>query len=1008
MRTKISSPAWWRAARRLFQLRRIEIRHRLISAFVLLALLPLIISGYISFVDSNSAIESRTRVFSTEMVKQVSKNIKLRMEQIDVESATLVLSNPVQDALSAFSNDNETERSTARRTLTQVLLDRYGAINYVNQKYFLDRQNRVVDMQVFAQLTSGVARFVEGANTAAGLLHWGSYDNGVGQQNIGMVRTVVSKNSNEVIGALFLAINPDHFSAIFDNVDLGGGADIFVIDRETGKVLVWSQGKQSVVGDNFSSAATMLNKMAEGLKVGDQSGAVDFNDSNHEPYVATYATIPGTAWLVVNTIPKSRLTAEIQAVRNKMGLIGILCFLVAIALGTMIASTISRPLKELMNRMQETGNLVNPSAGRAGRRAVPELEGMDELGRLALSFAAMNDIVNQTIADINENNATLEQKILERTAALAASEQESRTLIDNSPDTIARYDLQCRRTFVNPMFCQMAPDGANSLLGKRPSESPGGPHGEWYEKKLRQVIATGTNDMVELRWVGRNGQEICSHIRLTAEFDTAGNIISVIGVGRDITELSKSRAELNAANEQLARMNAMLESLATQDPLTQLPNRRLLLDRLHKALSAGERNGHYGAIMFIDLDNFKTLNDTLGHDLGDMLLRQVAQRLQASVRDADTVARIGGDEFIVMLESLSETPIEAAAQTEIVGHKILDLLNQPYEMVTSKYQLSASIGATLFNDNRQSAEELLRQGDIAMYQAKKSGRNALRFFDPRMQEVVNARALLETELRMAITTHQFQLYYQIQIQGQQSNGSLRPSGAEALIRWIHPTRGVIAPDTFIALAEETGLILPIGQWVLSTACAQLSVWQHDPLTRNLVLSVNVSARQFLQPDFVAQVQTVIARHGINPKRLKLELTEGLLLENIDDTIGKMNLLNQIGVKFSLDDFGTGYSSLQYLKRLPLDQLKIDRSFVRDIVSDSSDLAIVSTIIAMAKSLNLNVIAEGVETEAQFRLLLNHGCLHYQGYLFSRPVPIGEFENHLKKNWERVLITEAVL
>jgi diguanylate cyclase (GGDEF)-like protein len=401
--------------------------------------------------------------------------------------------------------------------------------------------------------------------------------------------------------------------------------------------------------------------------------------------------------------------------------------------------------------------------------------------------------------------------------------------------------------------------------------------------------------------------------------------------------------------------------------------------------------------MFIDLDNFKTLNDTLGHDIGDILLQQVAKRLESCVREGDTVARLGGDEFVVMLEDLSEQAIEAAEQTETVGNKILAMLNQPYQLAAHEYRNTPSIGATLFNDNRQTTDELMKQADIAMYQAKKAGRNTLRFFDPQMQETVNAHAALEGELRKAYESKQFQLYYQIQVGGIQADGAHLTLGAEALIRWIHPERGVVSPIDFISMAEETGLILPIGEWVLETACAQIKTWEQDALTSELILAVNISAKQFLQPDFVAQVHAVIQRHAINPKRLKLELTESLLLENIDDTIATMSALNGIGVQFSLDDFGTGYSSLQYLKLLPLNQLKIDQSFVRDIALDSSDRAIVRTIIAMADSLNLNVIAEGVETEEQLKLLLNKNCIHYQGYLFGKPVPIEQFEALLKQS-----------
>ena len=430
---------------------------------------------------------------------------------------------------------------------------------------------------------------------------------------------------------------------------------------------------------------------------------------------------------------------------------------------------------------------------------------------------------------------------------------------------------------------------------------------------------------------------------------------------------------------------------ANYDPLTQLPNRRLLMDRLHQALASSARIGRAGALLFIDLDNFKSLNDNLGHHVGDLYLQQIAHRLLSCVRNDDTVVRLGGDEFVVMLENLSEQPMEAAAQTEVIAEKILTSLRQPCQLDMKEYQGSASIGATLFTGNSLATDELLKQADIAMYQAKQAGRNTVRFFDQKMQTNITGRFSLEGELRKALELQQFHLYYQVQV-----DRSHRPLGAEALIRWIHPLRGMVSPAQFIPLAEETGLILPIGHWVLETACAQLKAWQQDALTRDLVLSVNVSAKQFRQTDFVAQMQAVMQRHAINPARLKLELTEGMLLDNIEDTIATMGALNELGVKFSLDDFGTGYSSLQYLKRLPLDQIKIDQSFVRNITSDPNDAAIVQTIIAMAETLGLNVVAEGVETEAQREFLEVRGCNHYQGYLFSRPVPIEQFEALLKQ------------
>jgi diguanylate cyclase (GGDEF)-like protein/PAS domain S-box-containing protein len=435
-----------------------------------------------------------------------------------------------------------------------------------------------------------------------------------------------------------------------------------------------------------------------------------------------------------------------------------------------------------------------------------------------------------------------------------------------------------------------------------------------------------------------------------------------------------------------------IQSLAFYDPLTHLPNRRLLLDRLKLALVNSSRSGRDVALLFLDLDHFKTLNDSLGHDIGDILLKQVAERLTSCIRDSDTAARLGGDEYLVMLENLSEQPIEAAAQADIISEKILFALNQPYQLHTKEYQSTVSIGVALFGNQNISQDELLKHADIAMYQAKKAGRNSVCFYDPLMQDTIHARLDLERELREAIEKQQFKLYYQIQVDHLGS-----PLGAEALIRWQHPERGLVSPFYFIQLAEETGLILPIGQWVLEAACAQLKVWEHNSNFSALTLSINVSAKQFRQEGFVNQVQTAVNRYAINPKLLKIELTESILLESVEATIKIMNDLKMTGIRFSLDDFGTGYSSLQYLKRLPLSQLKIDKSFVNDIVSDTNDKAIVRTIIAMAQSMELEVIAEGVETIEQRQLLQNTGCMKFQGYLFGKPVSIEEFDFLLSQN-----------
>ena len=431
--------------------------------------------------------------------------------------------------------------------------------------------------------------------------------------------------------------------------------------------------------------------------------------------------------------------------------------------------------------------------------------------------------------------------------------------------------------------------------------------------------------------------------------------------------------------------------LAFYDALTQLPNRRLLVDRLQQVLVNGARSGLTTAVLFVDLDNFKTLNDTRGHEVGDLLLKDVAQRLRSCVREQDTVARLGGDEFVVVLQNLSSDAPEAAAQTRTLGELILAQLRQPYELAGHEHHFTASIGVTLLNHQRDSVDEVLKQADMAMYRAKDDGRNTLRFFDPDMQQAVNRRALLETELHNGLRRAQFLLLYQPQVDSQG-----RVTGAEALVRWQHPVQGMVPPSEFIPLAEESGLILPLGQWVMETALRQQARWQQDPLFAHLSLAINVSARQFLQDDFVAQVLALVQQTGANPAQIKLELTESLLLDNVDSVIATMRALKAHGLGFSLDDFGTGYSSLSYLKRLPLDQIKIDQGFVRDVLLDASDAAIARSIIALADSLGLSVIAEGVETTAHHQFLLAHGCQAFQGYLFGRPLTLEDFENRVRQ------------
>jgi diguanylate cyclase (GGDEF)-like protein/PAS domain S-box-containing protein len=547
----------------------------------------------------------------------------------------------------------------------------------------------------------------------------------------------------------------------------------------------------------------------------------------------------------------------------------------------------------------------------------------------------------------------------------------------DSQESIVITDANAVILQVNKAFSEDTGYSAAEVVGQTMDMFKSGRHDDaFYAAMWESINRTGS-------WRGeiwdrrKDGEIRPKYLTITAVKGNDGIITNFVGAHSDISARKISEEQIKI--------------LAFYDPLTHLPNRRLLMDRLHQALVSGARTGRKGALLFLDLDNFKILNDTLGHEFGDLLLQQVAQRLQSCVRDGDTVARLGGDEFVVALENLSEHVLEAATQTEMIAEKVLTSLRRPYQLNMHMYICTASVGAVIFNDQRASIEELMKHADIAMYQAKKDGRNAARFFDPKMQEAINVHAAIESDLRRAVEGNQFNLYYQIQVDEMH-----RPTGAEALIRWTHPERGLIPPQQFIPLAEETGLILPIGHWVMEAACAQLKSWQQDAFSRDLTISVNVSAKQFRRADFVMQVKALVQQYSINPMLLKLELTESLLLDDIEETIAVMSALNEIGVKFSLDDFGTGYSSLQYLKRLPLNQLKIDQSFVRDIATDESDKAIVKTIIAIARSLNLDVIAEGVETEIQRRYLMSNGCIHFQGYLFGKPMPIAKFEELLKQ------------
>ena len=655
--------------------------------------------------------------------------------------------------------------------------------------------------------------------------------------------------------------------------------------------------------------------------------------------------MPETGWTAYVSVPMSAVyTAAIEraAVAAAVALATIVALL---GLTVFIARRIARPVAAL----ESAAHAVH--AGNLGVRAT--VDGPREIAAVALEFNAM----------IEAQQGALEQL---RIAATAFESQQGLNIM-NADKVILQ---------VNQAFTVITGYTADECVGRKPQFMRSDRHAEDFFEQVWRAAQRSGGWQGEIWTRRKNGEVFPDWVTLTAVRSKLGVITHYVGSHVDITDRKLAQDRIT--------------QLAFYDPLTALPNRRLLLDRLHRAVAAGKRSRLYGALLLIDLDDFKTLNDTLGHHQGDLLMQHVAQRLGSCTREGDTVARLGGDEFVVMLESLSESSEGAAAEAEAAAERIAASLGQPYLLAGQEHRSTASIGATLFSGQQATADEALKQAELAMYQAKSAGRNTLRFFDPEMQARVSHRAALEADLREAVKLEQFVVHYQPQVMGEG-----RMFGAEALVRWQHPRRGMVSPAEFIPLAEESGLILPLGLWVLQTACAQLASWAGDQTTEPLCIAVNISALQLQQDDFVETIQAVLRQTGANPQRLKLELTESLLVADIEGIIAKMRALKAIGVGFSLDDFGTGFSSLTYLKRLPLDQLKIDQSFVTDILTDVNDAAIARIVIALAESLGLTVIAEGVETEAQREFLARERCAAYQGFLFSRPLPVAEFEGLLQ-------------
>ena len=751
----------------------------------------------------------------------------------------------------------------------------------------------------------------------------------------------IRREDGSISGVVGIAVDLTNYRPLLPHGTLPARAFVGVINGD-GIVIARSERAEERVGKPaHPETATRMRREREGVMA-----APDFEGI---PRLFSFGPVPRSDWIVFVALDQAAVMAPVVTLAwQRLGFTA--CLLLAVGLITMrLARRIAGPVEAISRTMAAVG------AGAIDERALPA--GPAELQAIARELNAMLDA--RMRAD----------------ARMRQSEERFRIAFRTSPDALCITQLSTGRFIeVNDSFQPLTGWPRESLAGKTVHDIHLWHHPEDRQRLIQPLMKTGNCSNLEAEFQARDGRLWTGLI--SAQLISLDGMPCILSITRDISERKASEERIH--------------SLSFSDPLTGLPNRRLFMDRLQQAMIGCQRHHRLGALLYVDLDDFKTVNEALGHDQGDLLLQEAARRLSQCMQEGDTVARLGGDEFAIVLDEFSGQSEETASHAEAVAEKLLLALKQPYLLGESTQHRTASVGITLFGHptegHAEAPTEPLRRAELAMYQAKAAGRNTLQFFDPRMQSVVDARAALEAGLREAIEQQQFQLYYQPQV-----NAQGRVVGAEALVRWLDPRRGMVSPAEFIPLAESSGLILPLGQWVLETACAQLARWRTLPGLAQLSLSVNVSARQFGEADFVEQVMTTLMRSGSRAQSLKLEMTESMLATNIEDVTAKMNALKGLGLGFSLDDFGTGYSSLSYLKRLPLDQLKIDQGFVRDILVDPNDAAIAKMVVALADSMGLTVIAEGVETEAQRAALAELGCTHYQGYLFSPPLPGPEFE-----------------
>jgi len=927
---------------------------RLAAMLVAMCLLPLLWFYIASSRATEQAILDMAVGQQKSTLSSQRAYLQLQIEQIEALAANLGQVEEIAKSLHAASSDKPI--SAFDHLATQARMG-YLLSNYRNMKGLVSidlfslggKHFRVGDSLTSVEARSDLRDLLLAATTKsnASVVWHGVQDNvqrhSSTQKVVAATKLVMLGNSSwliaEPVGMLLISYSTDVLHAHLSQVDMGKGSQLLVVDDRNR--LIYHPDK-TFIGEQLAPDFARL-------MVGDAGSLTQVLGGRE--VLLTYEEMPEVGWTIVSIVPVSTLVASMDDIRQ-VGrfLLMVSILLVALFVYFFIKRVVS-PIADISNKFQlfQEGKLV------PGWRM-----------KQPATLAQIQELVSWFNAFLEGVDKRREADVRQRIAATAFESQEGMFVTDANHRILQ----------VNSAFTHMTGYSADEVVGQTPRVLASGRHGSDFYAAMHSSLVGSGGWQGEIWNRRKDGAVFPEWLTITGVKDEAGVITHFVATLTDITQRKASEEEI--------------KRLAFFDPLTRLPNRRLMMNRLEQALATSARSKEHGALMFLDLDKFKTLNDTLGHAMGDKLLTEVSVRLTQAVRECDTVARLGGDEFVVLLENLNPDPVAAATEVEAIGNKILRLLHEPHDLVGNIYRSSSSMGITLFKDQSQPVDDLLKQADMAMYQAKEAGRNTLRFYDPAMQTSLLARAQAEVELRVAIAEQQFVLYFQPQVG---PKGGI--TGAEVLLRWLHPIRGLLTPAEFIGLAEETGLILPLGAWVMEATCKQLAQWKSDPAYSSHVLSVNVSARQFNQPEFAQTVIEAVHRTRAPASRIKLELTESLLVSDLADVVAKMRELKSFGISFSLDDFGTGYSSLSYLKQLPLDQLKIDQSFVRDVLSDPDDASITRTVIALGRSMGLEVIAEGVETVAHHSFLQAEGCHAFQGYLFGRPMPLDELLSHIK-------------